>query len=229
MTDPPRQTAAVGLPVIRPYEAGDRDAVRRVCFVTGFMGEPVAWQWRDATSFADIFSGYYTDREPESASVVEIDGEVSGYLLGCVDSSNVWNVGSVAARHIVRRGIALRPGTARVVWRTVVDAAVDLRTGRITREQLEFSDPRWPAHLHIDLVQRARGRGAGRLLVHAWLDSLRARGVPGCHLQTMAENTGAIAFFEALGFARHGDPVLTPGLRARDGGRLHVQAMTLDL
>jgi RimJ/RimL family protein N-acetyltransferase len=224
-----RQTSTVTSPVIRPYEARDRAAVRRVCFVTGYMGEPVAWQWRDAESFADIFSGYYTDREPASALVVEIDGEVSGYLLGCVDTTKVWDVGRVAARHIVRRGIALRPGTAGVVWRTVLDAGRDLRSGRVTREQLEFSDPRWPAHLHIDLLQRARGKGAGRILVTTWLDSLRALGVPGCHLQTMAENTGALAFFEALGFIRHGEPVLTPGLRARDGGRLHVQAMTLDL
>ena len=215
--------------VIRPYEARDRDAVRRVCFVTGYMGDPVAWQWRDAESFADIFSGYYTDREPESALVVEIDGEVSGYLLGCVDSTRVWNVGAVAGRHIVRRGIALRPGTARVVWRTVADAAVDLRKGRVTREQLEFSDPRWPAHLHVDLLQRARGKGVGRAMVTSWLDSLRARSVPGCHLQTMAENTAAVAFFESVGFVRHGDPVLTPGLRTRDGDRMHVQAMVMDL
>jgi ribosomal protein S18 acetylase RimI-like enzyme len=219
----------VDVPVIRPYEARDRDAVRRVCFVTGYMGDPVAWQWRDAESFADIFSGYYTDREPESALVVEIDGEVAGYLLGCVDSTKVWDVGAVAARHILRRGIALRPGTARVVWRTVFDAARDLRSGRVTRDQLEFSDPRWPAHLHIDLLQRARGKGAGRRLVTTWLDSLRTRGVPGCHLQTMAENEGAVAFFEALGFAPHGEPVLTPGLRARDRSRLHVQVMTIDL
>jgi GNAT superfamily N-acetyltransferase len=219
----------VAAPVIRPYEARDRDAVRRVCFVTGYMGNPVAWQWRDPESFADIFSGYYTDREPESALVVEIEGEVSGYLLGCVDSEKVWDVGAVAARHIVRRGIAFRPGTARVVWRTVVDAAVDIRRGRVTREQLEFADPRWPAHLHVDLLLRARGQGVGRTMVTTWLDSLRARSVPGCHLQTMAENTGAVAFFESVGFVRHGDPVLTPGLRSRDGRRLHVQAMTIDL
>ncbi len=214
---------------IRPYTARDRAAVRHICYVTGYMGEPVDWQWRDAESFADIFSGYYTDREPESAQVVELDGEVAGYLLGCVDSSRVWNVGAIAGRHIVRRGIAFRPGTARVVWRTIADAAVDIARGHVTREQLEFADPRWPAHLHIDLLEQTRGRGAGRALVTGWLDSLRARAIPGCHLQTMAENTGAVAFFESLGFSRFGEPVLTPGLRTRAGGRLHVQVMVHDL
>jgi hypothetical protein len=32
------------------------------------MGEPVDWQWRDLPSFADMFTGYYTDAEPESTS-----------------------------------------------------------------------------------------------------------------------------------------------------------------
>jgi hypothetical protein len=41
----------------------------------------------------------------------------------------------------------------------------------------------------------------------------------------MAENAGAIAFFEAVGFRRHGDPAHAPGFRTREGGRMHVQLM----
>jgi ribosomal protein S18 acetylase RimI-like enzyme len=67
-------------------------------------------------------------------------------------------------------------------------------------------DDRWPAHLHIDLLPVARGQGAGRRLVDAWFTRLRERGVSGCHLQTMAENTGAIAFFTTVGFRRLGEP-----------------------
>src|SRR5437868_443829 len=106
-------------PTIRPYEPRDRDAVRDICYVTGYMGDPVDWQWRDRESFSDMFSGYYTDREPESALVVEIDGVVRGYLLGCVDSEKAWNAAAIAARHVVRRGIAFRRGTAGMVWRSV--------------------------------------------------------------------------------------------------------------
>jgi ribosomal protein S18 acetylase RimI-like enzyme len=193
------------------------------------MGEPIDWQWRDAESFADMFTGYYTDREPGSAFVVEVDGEVEGYLLGCLDSSAAWNPATVAARHIVRRAVAFRPGTAAVVWRTFGDAAVDLARRRVKLRDLDFADPRWPAHLHIDLLAPARGRGAGRLLMHAWFATLRERGISGCHLGTMAENARAIGFFTAMGFRRLGGPQLIPGLRTREGGRMHEQVMVTEL
>lgn len=215
--------------VVRPYEARDRARVREICFVTGFMGEPIDWQWRDAESFSDMFSGYYTDGEPESASVVEIDGLVCGYLLGCIDASKAWNPALVACRHAVRRGIAFRRGTAGMCWRSVGDVVGDLARRRVRVADLEFADERFPAHLHIDLLAEARGCGAGPALVRGWLTELRMRKVPGCYLQTMDENTRAIAFFESMGFARHGDPVPAPGMRARDGSRLHIQVMTIRL
>ena len=211
--------------LVRAYAPADRDRVRHVCFATGYMGEPIDWQWRDRESFADMFSGYYTDREPESAAVVELDGVVCGYLLGCVDSTKAWNPASVAGRHILRRGIAFRRGTAGVIWRTLADGLGDIALRRMAVDDLEFSDPRYPAHLHIDLLPEARGIGAGAQLVRRWLDHLRGAGVPGCHLQTMAENTSAIAFFTACGFSLAGPAVRIPGLRSRTGGRLHSQAM----
>lgn len=214
---------------VRAYQPPDRDGVRHVCFATGLMGDPVDWQWSDEESFADAFSGYYTDREPESALVVEHGGRVVGYLLGCVDSRQAWNAGAVLGRHIVGRRLALRRGTAGFVWRAVGDVAVDAVRRRLPSAGV--FDQRWPAHLHVDLLPEARGRGVGSALVHRWLASLRERGVAGCHLETMAENTTAVAFFEARGFRRVGTAKPVPGMRARDGRRLHVQLMVqaLDL
>ena len=214
---------------VRPYDAGDRAAVRAVCYRTGYMGEPIDWQWRDEPSFADLFCGYCTDAEPESAFVVEVDGAVAGYLLGCVDSRRAWNPGGIISRHVLRRGLLFRSGTAGVIWRGIGDAMVDLATRRVDLRDLEFRDPRWPAHLHIDPLPRARGRGAGRQLVSAWFGRLRSLGISGCHLQTMAENASALTFFEAVGFRRHGGVPVIQGLRTRTGERLHLQAMVIDL
>ena len=215
--------------VVRPYVHEDRAAVRHICFQTGYMGEPADFMWRDRESWADMFSGYYTDVEPDSAFVVEIDGSVSGYLLGAVDSSKAWNPGFVLGRHIVKRGIAFRPGTAKFVWRSMKDAIVDVGSRRVKVRDLDFSDARWPSHLHIDLLPVARGMGAGRRLVDLWLTRLAEASIAGCHLQTMAENTGAIAFFEAVGFRREGEPHLIPGFRSPTGARHHIQTMVREI
>jgi hypothetical protein len=68
---------------IRAYQPADRGAVRDISFRTGFMGESAAPFWRHAESWADVWTSYYTDREPESLSVGTIDGRVVGYLAGC--------------------------------------------------------------------------------------------------------------------------------------------------
>ena len=218
-----------GTPVVRAYEAGDRDAVRRSCFETGDAGDPVDWLWSDRESWADMFSGYYTDREPRSASVVEIDGVVSGYLLGAIDAGAAWNPATVAGRHIVRRDLGSAPDSPVRRARVVADSIGDIVTRRVNVKELDFHDARWPAHLHVDLLPAARGRGAGRLLVHRWFEQLGALGITGCHLQTMSHNHDAISFFRAVGFRAHGDAQLVPGFRTRAGDRVRVQAMVCDL
>jgi ribosomal protein S18 acetylase RimI-like enzyme len=213
--------------VVRPYVDADRRRVREICFLTGYLGDPVGWLWRDAESFADVFTRYYTDCEPGSAQVAELDGEVVGYLLGCLDSKHGWNPTSAIGRQVVSRGIAFRRGTAGFLWRSVGDVITGLPRGRLPPPRV--TDPRWPAHLHVDLLPVARGQGVGAALMRHWLDRLRAEGVPGCHLETVHENTGAVAFFEAMGFHRQGPPLLAPGLRTPTGARHHVQLMVQPL
>jgi len=191
------------------------------------MGDPIAWQWRDRDSFADLFSGYYTDREPASALVADLDGQVVGYLLGCRDSTAVPDPAPMMVRHLVGRALLVRPGTAGVLWRSIGDVAVGVVRGRGL--DTELHDPRWPAHLHINLLPVARGGGVGRRLVSTWLDALRADGVSGCHLGTWGENAGAIAFFESSGFRRHGPPRPMPGMRSPTGARHTTQWMVQDL
>ena len=87
-----------------------------------------------------------------------------------------------------------------------------------------LDDPRWPAHLHINLVPEARGVGAGAALMNAWLDRLRVTGTPGCYLQTLVENTRAVTFFKRMGFRKHGPTPVVPGIREK-GRRLHQQTM----
>ncbi len=74
---------------IRSYRSSDREAVRRLCCLTGFLGEPIDPVYEDRELFADFLTTYYTDHEPESSFVVEKDGELHGYLLG--SRKPLWN------------------------------------------------------------------------------------------------------------------------------------------
>jgi hypothetical protein len=69
----------------------------------------------------------------------------------------------------------------------------------------------------------------GADLMHRWLDALRGAGVRGCHLETLGENHGAIAFFESMGFNRHGAPTFAPGMRSPRGERHTIQLMVQSL
>lgn len=192
------------------------------------MGKSAAPYWRDVESFADLWSSYYTDREPESAWVAEREGQVVGYLLGCRDTRRTGGVGVPLRHHLVRRGLAFRPGTVGTIWRAGADLVADRVRGR-PAPQGDILDDRWPAHLHIDLRAEGRGQGLGRRLMGQWLDQLRSERVRGCHLVTWAENDPAIAFFQTVGFRREGEPVLMPGLRTPAGDRLHTQLLVQDL
>jgi ribosomal protein S18 acetylase RimI-like enzyme len=209
---------------VRAYRASDRDVVREIVHATGFMGDSAACYWRDAESFAEVWTPYYTDVEPESLFVAEAGGTVVGYLTGCVDSRRAPNPRSAILEQMVRRQLLFRPGTAGFFWRSIGDA---LRNPKVPSGEL--SDPRWPSHLHINLLPAGRGRGAGRRLMEAWFARLREVGSPGCHLGTLAENTNAITFFQKAGFERYGPPILVPGLRLPSGARMHQQLMVRSL
>lgn len=58
--------------------------------------------------------------------------------------------------------------------------------------------------LRLAVDPRERRRGIARTLVEHGLERLRQTRVQSCHLEVRMDNQGAIAFYEALGFARNG-------------------------
>ena len=210
--------------VVRPYAPDDRAVIRRMSHRIGYMGEPADWYWRHAESFAEIWTGYYTDREPESLLVAVRDGTIVGYLTGCVDSRRAPSPVQALTGAALRFGLFFRPGTAEFLWRGLADT---IRQGGTPSGEVD--DPRWPSHLHVNLLPEARGSGAGGALMRAWFSRLGELGSPGCHLGTLLENGRATGFFERMGFLRHGAPILVPGMRTRAGGRHHLQLMIRDM
>ena len=186
---------------IRPFRPADRASVRWICCETGFLGEPQEKVVADREVFADMWSAYWTDREPESAFVAEADGRVVGYLLGCADTGRYEKTfRAEMARPLfwkaVGRGFFVRGKNPAFVYRLLRSQ----RRGEFNAPMREIK-PEYPAHLHMNIAPAEfRGRGLGKALLAACLDHLRARGVKGLHLGTTSHNKQAVPFYRASGF-----------------------------
>jgi len=59
--------------------------------------------------------------------------------------------------------------------------------------------PDYPAHLHIDLLLRAQGKGQGKLMMDRFIDYLRYNNIPGVHLELSSSNDRAFNFYRKYG------------------------------
>ncbi|OZM80626.1 GNAT family N-acetyltransferase [Pseudonocardia sp. MH-G8] len=205
---------------IRRFCEVDRPALRAL-FGRAGEGAPTASLWGHEESEAAIYLTPYMDLEPESLFVAVVDGELVGYLTGSLGTA-VPPENARMERAIREHRLLLRRRSAAFFARSLRDVA-----GATVRRQPaagELHDPRWPAHLHINLLPQARGTGAAAGLMDAWSARLRETGTPGCYLQTLVENRRATRFFERVGFVAHGPAPAVPGLRY-EGGRVHQLTM----
>ncbi|OEV09722.1 GNAT family N-acetyltransferase [Streptomyces nanshensis] len=206
---------------IRTFTEADRAALREL-FGRAGEGAPTASMWGHEESEAAIYLEAYMDLEPESLFVAEADGVLVGYLAGNLHHANFPRESERVALAVRRYRLLLRPRPAAFLVRSALDIGRAALRGERTAS--DFTDERWPAHLHINVAPSARGTGASDGLMAAWFRRLRENGSPGCHLLTLAENTRAVRFFERMGFVPYGDTPLVPGLR-HQGGRVHQRTM----
>ncbi|MDR1144835.1 MAG: GNAT family acetyltransferase [Verrucomicrobiales bacterium] len=182
--------------IIRPYRPADREAVRRICCDTGFLGRPVDEIFQDRELFADFLTAYYTDEEPESAVVLEVDGAVQGYILGSrlPARQSAYNL-----RAGLRRALTL-------LWRLVF---VYNRNSRryvwwlLTRGRKETPlTPRRMAHFHINMYPGAKNVRRTRALLDYFFAYLTASGEPAVYGQmVVSESRRGAQMFARYGFA----------------------------
>lgn len=188
---------------VRKYDVKDRAKVRWICCETGFMGDPMEVFFEGRDIFADTWSKYWTDYEPESSLVAEVDGVAVGYLLGCLDTDKQekifhQNIQSSLLRQTLTSPFFLHAKN----WRYIRRVVRSWRRG-------EFNDPmkqviaEYPAHLHTNIAPpEFRGKGMGKSLMAAYLEFLRAHQVKGVHLVTTSKNKMALSLYYRTGFKK---------------------------
>ena len=179
--------------IVRPYHPNDRDAVYEICIRTADAGGDARGIFSDDDLMPDVYAGPYVHLEPGLAFVVEDEGRAVGYVLGVADTA-------AFAEAFRERWLPLvasrRPVSSTPVTREELLVDTLHHPERMVRPELAA----YPAHLHIDLLPPAQGRGWGRQLIRRLLAELRSRGVGAVHLTYAAENASAAAFYLRLGF-----------------------------
>ena len=179
---------------IRSYRQSDRAAVRRLCCQTGFLGEPIDPVYEDRELFADFLTTYYTDHEPESSFVLEIDGEIRGYLLG-------------SRRPLFNQLYSFQQNVVLFCRALLRYPRYNQRSRRFIRWMISHgwrevpAAPRRTPHFHINLLPEARKVSTTRALISAYLSYLYRCGEKRVYGQVVTfESRRGEKMFERYGF-----------------------------
>jgi hypothetical protein len=179
---------------IRSYRSSDREAVRRLCCETGFLGEPIDPVYSDRNMFADFLTTYYTDWEPESSFVIESEGQICGYLLGSRKPLlnqlyAFWQNVSLFFK-VLFRYPRYNDRSRRFIRWTVTNGWREVP-----------ARPRRTPHFHINLLPEARKMSTTRALISAYLSYLYRCGEKRVYGQIVTfESRRGEKMFERYGF-----------------------------
>lgn len=192
---------------IRPYAPGDRAECFDICVRTADAGTDARGKYSDDALMGDLFFAPYVDLDPRLAFVVHDGRRCVGYVVATE------NTRSFVAEYRARLLPAFASKYPRSVSpRSAEESMIDL--GHDPERLLIPEVDDYPAHLHIDVLPQAQGRGYGRRLIEIVGAALADRGVQRLHLTMVAANHGARAFYDRLGFFElsRGDGLITLGV-----------------
>ena len=183
---------------IRTYDESDRDAVYDICLRTGDNGGDASGR-ATAELMGDVWAGPYLTLEPATCLVAVEGSAVMGYVIGTPDTR------AFEARCEGEWWPRLRQ---RYVAPPLAESdprgwTLDQRLRHLVHQPLRPPDDvvvGHPAHLHLNLLPVAGGRGVGRALLTGALGALAAQGAPGVHVGVSPTNTRALRFWSRCGF-----------------------------
>ncbi|MFZ2938634.1 MAG: GNAT family N-acetyltransferase [Candidatus Omnitrophota bacterium] len=181
---------------IRKFESKDRKEVRQITYETAFMGEAASVFFDGQEIISDALSLYFTDYEPESCFVCQVDQEIAGYLFGAKNMA-------VSEKLISKKIIP------RIFWQALTSNALLKKKNIVFIFKVllslikgEFVAPdfkkMYPAILHINIKDEYRNLGIGSKLISTYLEYLKKEKITGVHLATMSKEAGN--FFTKRGF-----------------------------
>ncbi|HTR86400.1 MAG TPA: GNAT family N-acetyltransferase [Reyranella sp.] len=183
------------MPVIRAFRKGDLDALYAISLATGFEGGDASHLYADPKLMGHIYAAPYALLAPELAIVVE-DGEgIAGFALGTADTVAWERRLEESWWPALRERHAMPSEADRTQWTADQRRAFTIHRPSHTPDRITLP---YPAHLHMNLLPRAQGRGIGSALFERWTE---IAGAPRLHVAVNHANAGGLAFWRRLGFS----------------------------
>jgi ribosomal protein S18 acetylase RimI-like enzyme len=180
---------------IRPYHPSDLYMLYRICLLTGDSGKDASAMYRDPELLGHVYAAPYAHFEPDLCFILTRDNAPIGYVLGTRDSTQFF------ARCEAEWYPQLRQRYPKPADDDTSPDASMIRSIHTIKSVFAEREP-YPAHLHIDLLPAGQGQGQGRRMMQTFLNRLRELRISGVSLGVGRRNTGAIGFYERMGFHR---------------------------
>ena len=177
---------------IRPAGLFDLPGTYRVCLQTADAGADGSALFTNPDLLGHIYVGPYLVGAPDLAFVIADELGVAGYVLGAADTRDFEQWQEREWWPVLREQYPATSGSS------LDDELISHLHSPVTAPAAAVENH--PAHLHIDLLPRVQGTGAGRAMMETLFTALRARGVRGVHLDVGEDNHNAISFYRHLGF-----------------------------
>lgn len=179
---------------LRTAIVADTAALVDICIRTGHRGQDARGVYAEPELLAAMYLLPYLELEPAWCWVLDDGSGPLGYLVGTPDTADFAQRAEAQCWPALREQHPLPPPADPSLQARLVRV---LHAGPVAPQPFHASHP---AHLHIDLLPAAQGRGHGARLLATFMQALAAAGVPGVHLGVSAHNPRAIAFYRREGF-----------------------------
>ncbi len=166
---------------IRPYEEKDKEAVKAICLGNSDVFPDLS----KTDQFVELmFCDYYIECEPENCFVaVEEDDIPYGYVYGALDYDTY-------AKKFME---IYYPRIRSLSLYRALCARVEMRDHAMYKEK-------YPAHLHIDVLEGRRSGGTGSQLISRFCENVKEKGAGGVMLIVGKENVRGQNFYRKNNF-----------------------------
>ncbi|MBT3297353.1 GNAT family N-acetyltransferase [archaeon] len=189
--------------MIRSYQPKDQEAVRNICADTGFLGDPIDPIFSDREIFADIFTNYYLEKEPEHSFIAEVDNQVVGYLMASLNK----NPKSALILNSLSPGIraSYNQLTGKYQKSPQNKEFIDWLFFRVSKEIPK--NPTAAMHAHFNVRKDYRNEGIGKSLMWTMFENLKSkafeRDIDKLYLEIFSDGQKDEQYFKDINFKLH--------------------------